>query len=94
MTSPQTEQTNSQLARFCLPVVFLSAAYLMAAQIFGLWPLRLSVASVCPATAANNQIFLDPTGSNQHTENWHLEAHSFAQTLGSCALVTFWTIRR
>jgi hypothetical protein len=92
MTSPHTEQTEFRLALFYLPLVFLSAAYLVAAQIFGLWPLRLPAAAVCPATATNNQIFVDPTGSNRHTENWQPEAHSFAQTLGSCARATFWTI--
>jgi hypothetical protein len=92
MISPNTRQTSFPFAAVCLPLVFLSAAYLIAAQIFGLWPLKLPDAGACPATATNNQVFVDPTGSNQHTQNWKTEAHSFAQTLGSCARASFWTI--
>jgi hypothetical protein len=92
MISPNTKQTCFPFATVCLSLAFLSAAYLMAAQIFGFWPLKLPDAAGCPATATNNQIFVDPTGSNQHTENWKTEAHSFAQTLGSCAHTSFWTV--
>jgi hypothetical protein len=92
MISPNTKQTNFPFAAVGLPLVFVTAAYFVAAQIFGFWPLKLPAAGGCPATATNNQVFVDPTGSNRHTENWKTEANSFAETLGSCAHASFWII--
>lgn len=92
MISPNTKQTSFPFAAVGLPLVFITAAYFVAAQIFGLWPLKIPDAGRCLATATNNQVFVDPTGSNQHTENWKAEANSFAQTLGTCARASFWTI--
>src|ERR1700733_4723584 len=92
MTSPKTKRTSIPTGAITSLAIFGLAIYLFAAQIFGLVPFRASAPAACPATAANYQIFVDPTLSNLHTENWKTEAHALAQTLGPCDRATFYAV--
>lgn len=85
---------SSLRATTAIPVatVFVLAAYILAAFVFGLWPVPHSAMAACPATAAAHQVFVDPTASNEHTDNWKREARDFSETLGSCDRVSFWLI--
>jgi hypothetical protein len=91
MISPTTKRTSLPTAITGI-AIFGLAIYLFVAQIFGLVPFTAPAPAACPATAANYQIFVDPTGSNQHTENWKTEAHALAQTLGPCDRATFYAV--
>jgi hypothetical protein len=92
MTSPKRKRTSIPTAAITGLTIFGLAIYLFVAQIFGLVPFRAPAPAACPSTAANYQIFVDPTGSNQHTDNWKTEAHALAQTLGPCDRATFYAV--
>ena len=91
MISPKTKRTSIPTAITGL-TIFGLAIYLFVAQIFGLVPFMASAPAACPATAANYEIFIDPTLSNVHTENWKTEAHALAQTMGPCDRAIFYAV--
>src|ERR1039458_900753 len=92
MISPEKMRPRNPGLHVAVPLVFASGAYALCAYVFGLWPLQAPAPARCGAGASHYQVFVDPTGSNRHKENWEIEAPAFAQTLGSCDVVSFWTI--
>lgn len=89
MITPDVRRSSFRSTAIPIGIVSVIAGYLLAAFIFGFWPMPHPPVAVCPAAATYHQIFVDPTASNEHTENWKTEAHAFAQNLGSCDQASF-----
>src|SRR3954470_20898338 len=92
MVTPVTHRSSFWSTAIPIALVSLLALYILAAFIFGLWPVPHSPTPECLATATYHHVFVDPTASNEHTDNWKTEAHAFAQKLGSCDEAAFWEI--
>jgi hypothetical protein len=92
MIAPSASRTSSKVATATpIAIAFLIASYILAAFVFGLWPMSPPVVAACPAATAH-QVFVDPTASNEHVDNWKEEAQKFAETLSSCDEASFWLI--
>jgi hypothetical protein len=92
MIASVSKRRDSRLSGSFMILALLPMLYLMAAYIWDLWPLSRRGPATCPVDATNYQVFVDPTGSNQDIRNWSGQARLFAQKLGSCSNVSFWTI--
>jgi hypothetical protein len=89
------DESSRSIPAAAAPIALgLLCAYLVVAYVGGLPPFRTEPTTACKADTLTevDQVFIDPTGSNDNRDNWSSEAARFSASLPECSKTIFWVI--